>query len=140
MQIYEIGWAGEKEEIRQSVYPGIIVISHELLKNLTTMILPGRNVMHKIAAFAVLLIGLTACENADHGIEISWTDSGVVTYHYGSSPGWTWSRGFSVAGEKSGDMKVSATCNDNELSCTEFDKVKPSGIDKETSPLSQGSR
>lgn len=76
--------------------------------------------MKKLALLILLAIGLTACENPDNDIEISWTNSGVITYHYGSSPGWTWRRKFVVTSEQSGEMTVAVTCNDNELTCTEF--------------------
>ncbi len=68
----------------------------------------------------LLAIGLTACPDSDNGIEISWTNSGVITYRYGSSPGWTFRREFVVTSEQSGEMTATAICSDNEVSCTEF--------------------
>ena len=76
--------------------------------------------MKKIALLMLLAIGLTECKNPDKEIEISWTNSGIVTYHYGSSPGWSWRRKFEVTSEQSGEMTVAVSCNDDELTCTEF--------------------
>ncbi|MFH0758437.1 MAG: hypothetical protein V2B15_14210 [Bacteroidota bacterium] len=76
--------------------------------------------MKKTALFMLLAIGLAACHESDNGIEVSWTNSGVITYQYGSSPGWTFRREFVVTGEQSGEMTATATCNENEVSCTEF--------------------
>lgn len=76
--------------------------------------------MKKLALLMLLALGLTACSNPDKDLEITWTTSGIVTYRYGSSPGWSWSRPFVVTSEHSGEITVSARWNDEELSCAEF--------------------